>query len=108
MSMLNLTGKFLLSRSAPGPSGLPCSEASTSSEGSTSTTLSTESQLPFEVSEELCGVDSLINSVSSSRGTPPMEILVNGVNGINSSSLAVKKEDIDGYLGEPQDNSIAG
>jgi len=92
-----------MQRQNPAPStssSLPFSEASTSSEASTTTTLSTDShQLPYEVSEELCDI------ISSSRGTPPLEVMVNGSMGHNG--LAVKKEDID-YLGEPQDNSIAG
>ena len=60
------------------------------------------------MSDELC--DSLINSVSSSRGSPPpLEVMVNGGHhsGLHTG-MAVKKEDIDSFLGAPQDNSIAG
>ncbi|XP_059172848.1 cellular tumor antigen p53-like isoform X2 [Physella acuta] len=70
------------------------------SEASTSTTISTDSHhphhhpLPYEDD-----FNDLLNNVTSSNS--PHELM-------DGSSFAVKKEDIDGLLSEPTDNSVSG
>ncbi|CAL1547067.1 unnamed protein product [Lymnaea stagnalis] len=71
------------------------------SEASTSTTMSIDSHHPstsYEAEDDFN--DLLLNAVSSSH-SPQHEI-------IEGSGIAVKKEDIDGVLGDLRDNSVAG